>query len=89
MEAGRQEQPSRRKLPDDPWEVEPPKKDSRSERDSRDTRTRSSTRKDFREEMESERPSILDRLKGYRAQLDDRRQSVPAKERNRTHQKVK
>ena len=81
LEAGRQEQPPRRKLPDDPWEVEPPKKDFRSGRDSRDTRTRSSTRRDSREEgMESERPSILDRLKGYRAQLDSRKQSVLARD---------
>ena len=81
LEAGRQAQPPRRKLPDDPWEVEPPKKDFRSGRDSRDTRTRSSTRRDSREEgMESERPSILDRLKGYRVQLDSRKQSVPARD---------
>ena len=71
----------RRELPDDPWELEPPKKDSRSGRDSRDTRTRSSTRKDSREDRtENERPSILDKLKGYRAQLDSRKQSVPAKD---------
>ena len=71
----------RRELPDDPWEVEPPKKDSRSGRDSRDTKTRSSTRRDFREDRtENERPSILDKLKGYRAQLDDRRQPVPARD---------
>ena len=71
----------RRELPDDPWELEPPKKDSRSGRDSRDTRTRSSTRRDSREDrMENERPSILDKLKGYRAQLDSRKQSVPAKD---------
>ena len=70
-----------RELPDDPWEVEPPKKDSRSGRDSRDTRTRSSTHSDSREDrMENERPSILDKLKGYRAQLDSRKQSVPAKD---------
>ena len=81
LEGRRPEQTPRRELPDDPWEVEPPKKGSRSERDSRDTKTRSSTRKDSRESRtESERPSILDRLKGYRAQLDDRRQSVPARE---------
>ena len=70
----------RRELPDDPWELEPPKKGSRSERDSRDTKTKSFTRKDSREEMENERPSILDRLKGYRAQLDDKRQSVPTRD---------
>ena len=81
LEAGRQEQTPRRKLPDDPWELEPPKKGFRSGRDSRDTKTRSSTRRDFREDRtENERPSILDKLKGYRAQLDDRRQSVPAKD---------
>ena len=70
----------RRELPDDPWEIELPKKDSRSGRDSRGTRTRSSTRKDsWENRMESDRPSILDRLKGYRAQLDSRKQSVPAR----------
>ena len=75
---------SRRELPDDPWELEPPKKGSRSGRDSRDTRTRSSTRSDSKEDrMENERPSILDRLKGYRAQLDSRKQSVPARDKSR------
>ena len=74
----------RRELPDDPWELEPPKKDSRSGRDLRDTKTRSSTRKNSREDrMENERPSILDRLKGYRAQLDGRRQSVPARDKSK------
>ena len=81
LEAGRQEQAPRRELPDDPWEVEPPKKDSRSGRDSRDTKPRSSTRSDSKEEgTENERPSILDKLKGYRAQLDSGRQSVPARD---------
>ena len=79
--AERQGQAPRRKLPDDPWDIEPPKKDSRSERDSRDTRTRSSSRRDSRESRtESERPSILAKLMGYRAQLDDRRQSVPTRD---------
>ena len=73
--------PPRRELPDDPWELEPPKKGFRSGRDSHDTRTKSSTRSDSREDrMENERPSILDKLKGYRAQLDDRRQSVPTRD---------
>ena len=81
LEGRRPERTPRRELPDDPWEIEPPKKDSRSERDSRGTRTRSSMHRDSRENrMESERPSILDKLKGYRAQLDDRRQSVPARD---------
>ena len=81
LEARRQKQTPRRKLPDDPWEIEPPKKDSRSGRDSRDTKTKSSTRRDSKEDrMENERPSILNKLKGYRAQLDSGRQSVPAKD---------
>ncbi|MBD5085716.1 MAG: DUF3801 domain-containing protein [Clostridiales bacterium] len=68
--------PPRSPLPNDPWGI-PPKKDSRSGRDSRDTKTRSSTRNGFREGgTENERPSILSRLNGYRAQLDSRRQSV-------------
>ena len=79
--AERQGQTPRRELPDDPWDIEPPKKDSRSGRDSRDTKTRSSSRRDSRESRtESERPSILSRLMGYRAQLDDRRQSVPTRD---------
>ena len=73
--------PEREERPDSPREAEPPKKDSRSERDSRDLKTKSSMRRDSREDrMESERPSILDKLKGYRAQLDSRKQSVPTKD---------
>lgn len=76
------QEPQRRKLPGDPWEI-PPKKDSRSERDSRDTRTKSSTRRDSREDgRTSDRLSILDRLDGFRAQLDSRKQSAPT--RNKT-----
>ena len=72
--------PPRSQLPDDPWDMAPPKKDSRSGQDSHDTRTRSSTRRGSRDgEMMNDRPSILDRLKGYRAQLDRQRQSVPTR----------
>ena len=72
--------PPRSQLPDDPWDITPPKKDSRSGQDSRDTKTRSSTRRGSRDgEMMNDRPSILDRLKGYRAQLDRQRQSVPTR----------
>ena len=71
--------PPRSRLPDDPWEI-PPKKDSRSGRDSRDTKTRSSTRRDSRADgMMSDRPSILNRLEGFRAQLDRGKQSVPTR----------
>lgn len=71
--------PPRSRLPDDPWEI-PPKKDSRSGPDSRDTKTRSSTRRDSRAGgTMSDRPSILDRLKGFRAQLDNESRSVPTR----------
>ena len=73
--------PPRTQLPDDPWDIAPPKKDFRSGQDSRDTKTRSSTRRDpWDEGTMNDRPSILDRLKGYRAQLDRQRQSVPTRE---------
>lgn len=72
--------PPRSQLPDDPWEI-PPKKDSRSGRDLRDTKTRSSIPNGSREGgTVNEKPSILGKLAGYRAQLDSRRQSVPAKD---------
>ena len=73
--------PPRFQLPDDPWDIAPPKKDSRSGQDSRDTKTRSSTRRGSRDgEMMNDRPSILERLKGYRAQLDRKAQSVPTRQ---------
>ena len=79
--------PTRSRLSDDPWEITP-KKDSRSERDSRDTKTRSSTpRSSERGERRSDRPSVLDRLTGNRAQLDSRRESVPTKEKTKTRPK--
>ena len=84
--AGREEDrwdppPPRSQLPDDPWDIAPLKKDSRSGQDSRDTKTRSSTRRGSRDgEMMNDRPSILDRLKGYRARLDKKGHSVPTRE---------
>ena len=76
--------PPRSHLPDDPWDI-PPKKDSRSGRDSRDTKTNSSTSRES--EGMSDRPSLLERLEGYRARLDVRSRSVPAKEKNRAKPK--
>ena len=71
--------PPRSRLPDDPWEI-PPKKDFRSGPDLRDTKTRFFTRSDSRADgMMNDRPSILNRLEGFRAQLDSLRQSVPTK----------
>ena len=81
--------PPRSRLPDDPWEI-PPQKDSRSGRDSRDTKTRSSIRRDSRADgTMSEKPSILGRLAGYRAQLDSRKQSVPTKEKAKVKPKLR
>lgn len=58
-----------------------PKKDSRSGRDSRGTRTSFSTSRESG--GMSDRPSILGRLEGYRAWLDDGKRSVPAKEKTK------
>lgn len=81
--------PPHSRLPDDPWEI-PPKKDSRSGRDSRDTKTRSSIPNGSREGgTMSEKPSILGRLAGYRAQLDSRKQPVPAKEKAKAKPKLR
>ena len=81
--------PPRSHLPDDPWEV-PPKKDSRSGRDSRDIKTRSSTPKDSREGgTMSEKQSILGKLAEYRAQLDSRKQSVPTREKAKVKPKLR
>ncbi len=78
--------PPRSQLPDDPWDI-PPKKDSRSGRDSRDTKTSSSTSRGSG--GMSDRPSILGRLEGYRARLEVRSRSVPAKEKTRGKPKAR
>lgn len=72
--------PPRSQLPDDPWEI-PPKKGSRSGRDSRDTNTSSSTSRG--NGGTSDRPSVLGRLQGYRARLDSGSRAVPAREKTR------
>ena len=66
------------------------KKGSRSGPDSPDTKgrsTSSSGRETAAGTMSNERPSVLERLKGYQAQLDTRQKSAPAKEKVR--QKVR
>ena len=72
--------PPHSRLPDDPWEI-PPKKDSRSGRDSRETNTSSSTSRGSG--GTSDRPSVLGRLQGYRARLDSGSRAVPAREKTR------
>lgn len=67
-----------------------PKKGSRSGTDLPDTKgrsTSSSGRETAAGTMTNERPSVLERLKGYQAQLDTRQKSAPAKE--KTRQKVR
>ena len=66
-------------------QAEPPKKESRSGRGSRDTRTSSSTPQG--QETMTERPSVEGRLRAYRAQLE--RRSVPAKEKTKTKSRPK
>ena len=78
--------PPRSHLPDDPWDISP-KKDSRSGRDSRDTKTSSSTSRESG--GMSDRPSILERLEGYRARLEVKSRSVPAKEKTRAKLKAR
>ena len=70
-------------------EVAPPKKDSRSGRDSPDINTSSATLSDSERmrrmvEGPTDRPSVEERLKGFRAQLDQRRQSAPTRSKTRT-----
>ena len=65
-----------------------PKKDFRSERDSHDTKTSSSIPKESGSTGTTpERPSVLERLKAYRTQLDQK--SAPAKQKTKTRQKAR
>ena len=80
-------QAKHKELPDDPWEI-PPKKGSRSERDSHDTKTRSSThRASNGETTMNDRPSLLGRLEAYRTQLSKGRESVPTREKTKAKPK--
>lgn len=66
----------------------PSKKDTRSGRDSRDTGARSRNSKEAQTGMTiSERPSVEAKLQDYRAQLDAKQPSAPAK--TKTRQRVR
>lgn len=81
-------QQERQDAPEGQRQADTPKKDFRSERDSRDTRTSSSTlRESGSTGMMPERPSVLERLKGYRAQLD--RKSAPARQKTKNQHKTR
>ena len=58
-----------------------PKKESRSGPDSPATAPSSTSSKDEDRTMSEERPSVLERLKSYKAQLDQQQKSAPARDR--------
>ena len=74
--------PPRSRLPDYPWEILP-KKDSRLGPDSPDTKTKSSTRRNYRDKTMNDRLSILDRLKGFRSQIEQQEKPVPGKDKTK------
>ena len=86
-----QKAPKEQEPKDKSWrEVIPPKKDSRSERDSPATKPSSSTpQKAPVTRMTSDRPSVERRLKAYRAQLDQKRAAVPTKAKTKNKTKPK
>jgi len=65
----------------------PPKKDTRSEQDLPGTRASSSTSKGGKARMTNERPSVEMRLKQHQAQLQSKKQSAPARTKNRSMDK--
>lgn len=67
-------------------EVEP-KKGSRSGPDSPATVPSSTSSKSEDRTMSEERPSVLERLKGYKAQLDQQQKSAPTRTKNRQKSK--
>lgn len=68
-----------------PREEKTPKKESRSEFDLAGISSSSSISKsETSTETTRERPSVLEQLKGYRAQLDRQRREAPAKNRQKT-----
>lgn len=86
-----QKAPEGQERKDQSWrEAIPPKKDFRSGQGSPDTRPSSSTpKKAAVTRMTSDRPSVEGRLKAYRAELDQKRTFVPAKEKSKGKSKPK
>lgn len=79
---------SRQEGPVAQQQAQRPKKDFRSERDSPDTRPRSSTPSESADMRTThDRPSVEERLKGYREQM--RKQFVPARQRTKNRTKTK
>ena len=87
-EKSRKQEPERRRDWDP--EVGMPKKDTRSERGSHDTKSRSSTQRTSDDaRATNEKPSIEERLRGFRAQLDEQRPSVPTVDRGKKRPKAR
>ena len=83
-------EPSHNRDSDPELQENTPKKDTRSERGSHDTRSRSSTqRTSGSARAENERPSIEERLSGFRAQLDEKRTGVPTVDRGKKRPKAR
>lgn len=81
-------QQERQDAPEGQRQADTPKKDFRSERDSHATKTSSSTsRESGSTGMTFERPSVLERLKSYRAQLDQK--SAPARQKTKNQHKTR
>ena len=72
-------------------QAETPKKDTRSGRGSRDTSSRSSTRSSSEggRARTNEKTSVEERLRGFRAQLDEKRTGVPTVDRGKKRAKAK
>lgn len=70
--------------------VAAPKKESRSGRDSPDTKTKSSMpSQDEVTRTTNDKPSVEDKLKGYREQLQKQKKSAPAKTKTKHRAKTK
>ena len=90
-EKTQEQEPSKDRSWDPELRREAPKKEHRSGRGSHDTNSRSSTWSSFEngKAKTNEKPSVEERLKGFRAQLDEKRQSVPTVGRSKRHPKAR
>lgn len=76
--------------PEQEGRADAPKKDTRSGRDSHDTRPISATpKRDGAEKKTSDRPSVMGKLQGYRVQLQKMDKSAPARAKTRHKAKAK
>jgi len=90
QEKGPRQEPERRRDWDPELQEDAPKKDTRSGRDSRDTRSRSSTQRTSDDaRARNDKPSIEERLEGFRAQLDEKRTLVPTVTRGKNRPKAR